>query len=294
MTIDDRQLNELIVESEDLQVDALRQSRDTLPELVEIREARRTEPVNLDEINRFNANRRQLFRTVSKAGATFGTRGLLAGGFGGFLAALVASPARADEALDIQILQTASSLEVLAVGTYEAALGLPFIANGTGQAFETIRAFATTTQGQHDEHAKAFQDQTTTLGGSPQTEPNPMFQQVVNEAVPGLTDPGKVVELAATLEAVATDTYLMNLGMLEDGPSKELMGSVMGVEAQHLAVLRAVQALLAGDALQLITVPPAGPAVDLAALPAAAGSVAFPDPLHMTNAVAEPESGAKS
>lgn len=288
MTIDDRQLNELIVESQDLQVDALRQSRATLPELEEIREARAKDPVNLDEINRFNANRRQLFRTVSSAASSFGTRGLLAGGFGGLLAALVASPARADTALDIQILQTASSLEKLAVGTYEAALGLPFIKNGTGTAFDTIKAFATETMGQHDQHKKAFQDQTTTLGGSPQDEPNPEFQQVVNDAVPGLTDPIKVVDLAATLEKVATDTYLMNLSTLEDGPSKALMGSIMGVEAQHLAVLRAVKALLEGGALELIAIP-----TDLAKLPAAAGSVAFPDALEQVGPVADPESGAK-
>ena len=293
MTIDDRQLNELIVESQDLQVDALRGMRTTLSDLADIREDRRRQPVNPDEIIRFNANRRQLFRTVSKAGAAFGTRGLLAGGFGGLLATLVASPARADEALDIQILQTASSLEKLAVGTYEAALGLPFVKNGTGQAFTTIRAFAMETMSQHDQHKKAFQDQTTTLGGSPQDEPNPTFQEVVNDAVPGLTDPIKVVDLAATLEKVATDTYLLNLSALEDGPSKALMGSVMGVEAQHLAILRAVKALLEGNALDLITVPPAGPAVDLAKLPGAAGSVAFPDALEQVGPVAEPESGAK-
>jgi rubrerythrin len=293
VTIDDRQLHELIVESQDLQVDALRQSRDALPLMAEIREDRRKEPVNLDEINRFNANRRELFRSVKKAGAAFGTRGLLAGGFGGFLATLVASPARADEALDIQILQTASSLEKLAVGTYEAALGLPFVRNGSGTAFDTIRAFATETMSQHDQHKKAFQDQTDSLGGERQDEPNPKFQEVVNDAVPGLTDPLKVVQLAATLEKVATDTYLMNLSMLEDTPSKSLMGSVMGVEAQHLATLRAVEALLMGNALDLITVPPAGPAVDLAKLPAAAGSVAFPDALEQIGPVAEPESGAK-
>jgi len=293
VTIDERQLTELIVESQDLQVDALRQSRESLPELAEFRADRRREPVNLDEINRFNANRRELFRTVRKAGAAFGTRGLLATGFGGFLATLVASPARADTALDIQILQTASSLEKLAVETYAAALGLPFVKDGTGTAFDTIRAFAMTTMDQHDQHKRAFQDQTGTLGGEEQDEPNPKFQQVVNDAVPGLTDPLKVVGLAATLEKVATDTYLMNLSMLEDTPSKALMGSVMGVEAQHLATLRAVQALLEAGALDLITVPPAGPAVDLAKLPAAAGSVAFPDALEQIGPVAEPESGAK-
>ena len=50
------------------------------------------------------------------------------------------------------------------------------------------------------------------------------------------------------------------------------MGSVMGVEAQHLAVLRAVGALLSGGGEALIAIP-----TDLAALPAAAGSVGYPE-----------------
>ena len=57
-------------------------------------------------------------------------------------------PGGADEALDIQILQTASSLENLAVATYGAALELPFI---RGQA--VVKTFAQTTMKQHGEHA---------------------------------------------------------------------------------------------------------------------------------------------
>ena len=73
------------------------------------------------------------------------------------------------------------------------------------------------------------------------------------------------------MEKVATDTYLMDLTMLEDMKSKIVMSSVMGVEAQHLATLRAVGALLTGGAPELIKVPIGA---DLAKLPAAAGSVA--------------------
>ncbi|MGH9164065.1 MAG: ferritin-like domain-containing protein, partial [Acidimicrobiales bacterium] len=255
MKIDTGQLNELIVESEDLQVDALRQVRGTLPELAEIREARRGKPANLDQIKRYNASRRGILRKIGEATALFGTRGLVAGGLGGTLATLLATPAHADQDLDVMILQTASSLEILAVATYEAALGLDFLKNGKGAAFDTIKAFATTTMDQHAQHGKAFQDQTVALGGEKQTKPNPTYAAVVEKEKPGLTDPVAVVKLAATLEKVATDTYLMNLSALEDSPSKALMGSVMGVEAQHLATLLAVQALLEGNALDLIAIP---------------------------------------
>jgi hypothetical protein len=53
--------------------------------------------------------------------------------------------------------------------------------------------------------------------------------------------------------------------------------SIMGVEAQHVAILRAVQALLAAGAPQLVALPP-----NAAALPAAAGSVGFPDAFYPT------------
>ena len=161
------------------------------------------------------------------------------GGVGAMLAALLASPAAADKKLDVQILQTASSLEILAVATYGAALTLPFIKNGNA----VVKKFAQTTRMQHDEHRQAFQAQTKTLGGKKQTKPNPKYAAVVTQMKPTLKTPADVVKLAATLETVATETYLSDLAQLSDTTSKELFASVMGVECQHLATLRAVGAL---------------------------------------------------
>lgn len=287
MSIDERKLNELIVESQDLQVDAMNGIKATLPELAEIREERRGKEVDREEIDRFNANRRGLLTKMGIGAGGLATRGLVGGGLGGLAAAILATPARADRPLDIQILQTASSLERLAVNTYNTALGLPFIRNGNA----TVIAFARETMRQHDEHRKAFQAQTTTLGGKVQDQPNPKFQDVVNKAAPGLKAPIDVVRLAANLEKVATDTYLVNLTMFEDVQSKSIMGSVMGVEAQHLATLRAVEALLQANAENLVKVPIGA---DLAKLPAAAGSVAFPQAFEMTTPelIADPQSGA--
>lgn len=287
MSVDDRTLNELITESQDLQVDALRGIRETMPALAEIREERRGQPVDVGEIERFNANRRQVLAKMGYGAAGVATAGLISGGFGGMFAGILATPAHADEALDVQILQTASSLERLAIDTYKTALTLPFIKNGN----QVVVKFAQTTMMQHDEHRKAFQAQTTTLGGKVQDAPNPKFAAVVSQAAPGLKAPIDVVNLAAQLEKVATDTYLVNLTMFEDMKSKEIMGSVMGVEAQHLATLRAVGALLEGNAPNLIKIPLGA---DLAKLPAAAGSVAFPNAFEQTSPdmIAPPESGA--
>ena len=285
MTIDDRSLNELIVESQDLQVDAMRDIKATLPELAEIREERRGKEVNVDEINRYNANRRNVLQALGLSGGGLAARGLLGGGLGALVAGLLATPARADEALDIQILQTASSLEILAVATYGAALTLDFIKEGN----PVVVKFAQTTMSQHDEHRLAFQAQTRTLGGKEQTQPNPTFVPVVEKAKPTLKSALDVVGLAETLETVATQTYLQNTTQLEDTASKQVMASVMGVESQHAAVLRAVKALLEGGAPELIKIPIGA---DAAKLPAAAGSVAFPDAFEPVGTVAEPSSGA--
>jgi rubrerythrin len=285
VTIDDRSLNELIVESQDLQVDALRDIKATLPELAEIREERRGQEIDVDEIDRYNANRRNVLRSMGLSGGGLAARGLFGGGLGALLTGLLATPARADEALDIQILQTASSLEVLAVATYGAALGLDFIKSGN----PVVVRFAQTTMMQHDEHRKAFQSQTKALGGKEQTAPNSKFAPVVEQAKPTLKAPLDVVNLAETLETIATQTYLQNTTQLEDTASKKVMASVMGVETQHAAVLRAVKALLEGGAPDLIKIPIGA---DAAKLPAAAGSVAFPDAFEPIKTVAEPETGA--
>jgi rubrerythrin len=278
MNIDERRLHELIEESRDQQSDAMKLHVATLPDLRDVAADRRRNggsnlvtPTQIAELERSRADLRRRL-------------GLVAGGVVGLgaVSALLSQPVAADEALDIQMLQTNSSLEILAVATYEAALTLPFIKDGNA----TVKAFAETTMKQHDEHRQAFQAQTEALGGKKQDKPNPKYAPVVEEAKPTLKTPADVVTLAATLEQVATETYLNELNMLEDKTAVTLVGSVMGVESQHLATLRAVGALLAG-APDLIKIP-----TDLAKLPAAAGSVAFPDAFQGVSMASPPEEGA--
>ena len=288
MTIDERALHELVDESEDLHADAMRQSRAVAPDLAELGASRRGRPVDLDRVRAFQTERRRILRNGGFGVSALAARGLLGTGFGAALMSILnPSPVAAQEGgggdVDVQILQTASSLEVLAVATYEAALGLPFIANGNA----VVKQFARTTMEQHDEHRAAFQSQTESLGGERQDQPNPPNQRVVDDALPTLQAPLDVVLLAATLEEVATDTYLANLALLDDSDTRTLMGSVMGVECQHLATLRAVAALLEGGAENLVALP-----TRVGQLPAAAGSVAFPDPFEAPNMAEPPESGA--
>jgi hypothetical protein len=287
VSIDERALRELVVESEDLHADAMRDGRAVQADLAELGASRQGRPVDLDRIRQYRTDRRRIMRNGGFGMGALAARGLLGTAFGAaIVSALNPSAAGAQEGggdVDVQILQTASSLEVLAVATYDAALGLPFIANGN----PVVKEFARTTMDQHDQHRQAFQAQTETLDGQVQDRPNPPNQQVVDDALPTLRQPIDVVNLAATLEEVATDTYLANLSLLEDAETRTLMGSVMGVECQHLATLRAVGALLDGGAPELIAIPTM---VDR--LPAAAGSVAFPQPFEEPDLAEPPESGA--
>ena len=214
-------------------------------------------------------------------------REVLAGvacGAGALLAGLAAGPARADTALDVRILQTASSLEVLAVATYQAVLSLEAV-----RATPALARFVQTTLIQHDEHRKAFQAQTKTLGGKEQAGPNPVYAPVLDQARPGLRAPLDVVNLAETLETLATQTYLQHTAQLEDRNARRLMASVMGVESQHAAVLRTFKVLLEGGVPDLVRIPLGD---DAAKLPGPAGRAAFPEPFEPTTSVADPASGA--
>ena len=281
MSVDESRLGELIAESQDLQADARRTNRSALSDLREIGRSRRGRPVDLDAVQRFRDGRRTLMRRGGFGMGALAARGLLGTAFGTAITSIVARPVSAQEDVDVQILQTAASLENLAVATYGAALGLPFFGDNA-----VVMAFAETTRMQHGEHAAAFNAQAEALGGQRQDATNPKYTPIVEDATPTLTDYAAVVELAATLEEVAQDTYLADLSLLTDTDTRLLFATVMAVETQHLATLRAVGALL-GAAPELIAIP-----TDVAALPAAAGSVAFPEAFEEPDLASPPEEGA--
>ncbi len=277
-----RELQDLLVECQDEHSDAMSAMREPLSEMVELGHEQRAASADeqRERTDSFTNERRRLLTK-----AMLGTGALATAGFGSALMALFERPAFADTTTDIQILQTAASLENLAVATYDAALALPFV--GGADANGVIKAFATMTKGQHAEHAKAFNAAAVQLGGKPQDRPDPVLLDVVEKAKPGLTDASAVVALALQLEVGATQTYVVNTSALDDLNARKVTASVMGVEAQHVAILRAVQALLAGKAPQLIALPP-----DASALPAPVGNVGFPDGFFKTDEARPAAEGA--
>jgi hypothetical protein len=288
MEFDQTALRGLTEESQDVHADAVRSMRQPLNDMVDLgRQARSRGDLDPDENRGFaRENQRRLSATARRAGGLLGATGVIAA-----ISDFIGGAAFASSGTDVQVLQTASSIEVLAVSAYKTALTLPYI--GGSSANPVIKAFATTTMSQHAQHLTAFQAATTALGGKKQTNPDPQFGPVVAAAVKSITaaSPAQgaalVVGLALELENIAAQTYVNNMSLLSDASAKKVTASIMGVEAQHVAILLAVQALLKAGAAADITLPP--PA---AKLPAAAGSVGFPNAFYPTSMAAPAAQGA--
>ena len=285
MAIDDTRLRDVLEASQDLHSDAMDSTRDSLDELVELghderrhTERRHTELVPAPEIDE-PTRRRLLLDGLPKSGV------LAAAGLGTAMVAILATPAFASKAMDVQMVQTAASIENLAVATYATALTLDFI--GGASANPVVKAFVQKTKDQHQEHAQAFNAAATRLGGKAQDRPDPVLLGVVNNAKPSLTGPAQVVDLAIELETGAAQTYVANVSAYTNKNARAVAASIMGVEAQHVAILNAVKALVAGGAADLIALPP-----DASKLPAAAGSVGFADAFFKTTEARPANEGA--
>ncbi|WP_327288690.1 ferritin-like domain-containing protein [Streptomyces sp. NBC_01198] len=245
--LDTRLLEELTEQSQDLNSDAVRITRAALDDFAD---ATGPQP-------------RRWWRRGSTVAAAAGA------------AALTTSmrAAAATSNTDVMALQTAASIENLAISVYQTASGLPFIKNGN----KTIAAFITKTTTQHQAHLSAFNAAVTQAGGATQNAPDPKYAAVVKKALPTLKTSAGVVALAITLEDVAAQTYTKNVSQVSSAQLRKLFASVAPVEAQHRATLLAVQTLLADNLGDLIAIP-----TDVAKLPAAVGSVGFPDAFYPT------------
>ena len=275
----------LMEESQDLHADAMRGMKEPMDELVALGLERRASAEYIEARQEAEAHARG---GISPVAAALGTVGAL-----GAVGLVASSSAFAAEDVDVQALQTAASLENLAVYTYKKALTLPYL-QGNARPIKTVRAFATMTMAQHHEHGQAFNARVKELGGKPQTKTNPKYTPIVKSMLPKLKNGGPldVVELAITLEDVATSTYVKNESQISDKVSRLLFGTVAGVESQHLAVLYAVRALLKADKAELITVKATGGATNAFKLPAAAGSVGSPETFKKTENASPVEEGA--
>ncbi|HQU27362.1 MAG TPA: ferritin-like domain-containing protein [Acidimicrobiales bacterium] len=283
MTPDPRALSELLDESQDLQADALRPTREALEELVE----------HSHDAPEEDRAQRRAFHDAQREALARALGATALGAVGGVaLIGALASPAFAASSRDAQILQTAASIENLAVSTYATALTLDYV--GGASANPVVAKFVRTTRSQHAEHAAAFNAALRAMRAPVQTRPDPAFVPVVDKAVKSLAGASPaagttaVVRLAIELENIAAETYVKDTTLTSSTSNRALFASIMGVEAQHVAVLLAVQALLGAGEPQLITLDPS----TAAQLPAAAGRVGFPHPFYPTRSAAPASQGA--
>jgi rubrerythrin len=270
-------MTELVEESQDLHTTAMRLTREATGRIVETGLERRAR----GGLSMAGPDRRTFLRRSLLAAGVVGGGALGASMFSRITVAAAASS-------DVAMLQTAASIENLAVAVYNQALTLsPSV---SGAAIPAVKAFVTMTIAQHTDHGKAFNAAAMQLGGKAQTGiDQAVMNAVVTPALAKVKGPADVVALAQSLEDAAAQTYVKFGGDADDKGAVNAFATIAPVEAQHSAVLLAVAALIAGGAPQLITITPP---VDASKLPSAAGSVGFPKSFYPTAAARPAAEGA--
>ncbi|MCC5951326.1 MAG: ferritin-like domain-containing protein [Acidimicrobiia bacterium] len=146
------------------------------------------------------------------------------------------------EELDLDLLRTASSIEALAVATYQAAIDADWLVDAA------VRSTATLFAEQHAEHLAALSDTLSDIGGQPYTEPNPFLAaEVVDPEVDGIGEIEEdeerqtaVLNLAYQLENVASQTYTSAGLLLTTADLRQVAMSIGAVESRHVAVILGV------------------------------------------------------
>ena len=141
-----------------------------------------------------------------------------------------------DGNVDLKVAGLAASLEVLAVGTYKAALD----AAGKGALGEVppaVAEFVTVAMAQHQEHLDAWNGVITGAGGEEVTEPNATLKPTVDAELAKVKDVAGAAKLALLLEQIASATYLNAQNVLTDKDAIQLAGSIQVIDAQHVSIL---------------------------------------------------------
>ena len=180
--------------------------------------------------------------------ASAGTGAFATLGFGAALLALFDSPAFAQADPDVQILQTAASLENLAVATYDVAFDARLHRRAI-RAIPTVKAFVMTTKDQHAAHADGVQRRGQAARRQGAERPRP---GAARHGEPGQADahgprPGRRPRASARGHRGA-DLRRQHRRARPTSNARKVTASIMGVEAQHVAVLRRGEALVGANA----------------------------------------------
>ncbi len=144
-------------------------------------------------------------------------------------------PSRA-AAADLDIVEFAAGLEVLAVGTYKAALDAA-TANKLGPVPPAVAEFVKTAMGHHQEHLDALNGALRAGARDEVNKPNAKLKPTVDAEFAKVKDVGGAANLALMLETIAADTYLAAIPKLESDDGKKLAASIQAVDQQHRSIL---------------------------------------------------------
>ena len=133
---------------------------------------------------------------------------------------------------DRVLLQTAQSLELLAIETYESVLDGDLVTDRT--VIELFELFAS----QHQEHADALTEAIRTAGGTPVTTPNEyLATTLVEPEMAELTDQTTTMAMIRDLENAIAQTYAEFGGLFSTQELRQLGLSIGEIDARHITVL---------------------------------------------------------
>ena len=167
--------------------------------------------------------------TLTTAGATPTTAG----------AGATTTPDTMGGSVDVKVANLAAGLEVLAVGTYKAALDAA-TAGKLGAVPPAVAEFVTTAMKQHQMQLDAWNKVITGAGGTAVTAPNATLKPTVDGEFAKVTDITGAAKLALQLEEIAAATYNHAQSVLTDKDAIKLAGSIQIIDAQHAAILHFV------------------------------------------------------
>ncbi|MEP7203165.1 MAG: ferritin-like domain-containing protein [Ilumatobacteraceae bacterium] len=138
--------------------------------------------------------------------------------------------------VDLKVAALAAGLEVLAVGTYKAALDAAS-AGSLGEVPAAVGEFVTVAMAQHQKQLDAWNGVLAGAGSAEVTEPNATLKPTVDAAFAKVTDVAGAASLALMLEQIAAATYLNAQNVLTDKDAIMLAGSIQIIDAQHVSIL---------------------------------------------------------
>jgi len=139
---------------------------------------------------------------------------------------------------DLDTAELAAGLEVLAVGTYAAALAAAN-AGKLGPVPPAGANFVQVAQGQHQAYLDALNGLLQQGGRTAVTEPNAALKRTVDQRFGEVTDFVGAAELARDLEEISSATYLAAIPTLTNATA-QTAGSILCVGQQRVATLNYV------------------------------------------------------